>query len=239
MTEDKQNKNDSSQDNNHRLSPANIIEQNETRLLIWGLLNIYPELSFSELARKLGKSKSTLFPHLQKLIDVGLVQIAKEKKVRGSIPAKYYSLVPEALEKTVFTTIDSSEGIDEEVSQLIINKGKATIDYSKRILEMGLRFWDTLENLDDSEKVIEILNNLPTKKYEDVIKHGKFMHTRFFLTEDQYRKWVELYFDLAIKFDLEISKEYAENPNVDRPYYFFAFILPIKLYIETLGSKIK
>ena len=167
MTENKQTKNESSQDNNHRLSPASIIEQNETRLLIWGLLNTYPELSFSELARKLGKSKSTLFPHLKKLIDVGLVQIAKEEKVRGSIPAKYYSLVPDALEKTVFTSIDSSKGIDKEVSQLMINSGKSTINYSKRMMEMGIRFWETLEEMEDSEKLIEILENLPTKKYSE------------------------------------------------------------------------
>ncbi|MFW9781638.1 MAG: ArsR family transcriptional regulator, partial [Candidatus Heimdallarchaeota archaeon] len=45
------------------------------RLQIWGLLNVYPELSFTELAKKLGKSKSTIHPHLQKLIELGIIEI--------------------------------------------------------------------------------------------------------------------------------------------------------------------
>jgi predicted transcriptional regulator len=137
-----------SKNNSQNISTANVIEQNEIRLLIWGLLNIYPELSFTELAQKLGKSKSTLFPHIQELIDAGLMQISKEKKVRGSIPAKYYSIVPDALEKIVFTAIDTSGGINEEVSQQLINAGKSKINYSKMILEMGVKFWKAVEDLD-------------------------------------------------------------------------------------------
>ena len=97
MTVNKKNSEKSSQNNDDNLLPENVLEQNEIRLLIWGLLNIYNELSFTEIAQKLGKSKSTIHPHLHKLIDVGLVKVSKQKKVRGSIPAKYYSMVPNAM----------------------------------------------------------------------------------------------------------------------------------------------
>jgi predicted transcriptional regulator len=238
MTVNRKNSEKSSQNNDDNLLPENVLEQNEIRLLIWGLLNIYNELSFTEIAQKLGKSKSTIHPHLHKLIDVGLVKVSKQKKVRGSIPAKYYSMVPNAMEKTLFTTLDVSKGINKEMSQNVINASKSKINYSKLILDMSINFWEIIERLDDSEKKVEILKNIPTIKHYNDLKYGRFNHTRFFLTEEQYRRWLELYFDLAIKFDTEISKEYNENPNVDRPYYFFAFILPIKYYIETLGSEI-
>lgn len=203
--------------------------------MIWGLLNIYPELSFTELSEKLGKSKSTLSPHLHELIETGLVQVSREEKVRGSIPAKYYSIVKDALEKIVFLRIDTSKGINKKNSEKIINNGRAKINYSKRILETGVKFWDTIDSTDDSLEVVEILKNLPSIRNSD-IKNGEFNHTRFFLTEAQYRRWQELYFDLAIKFDIEISKEHNNNPNIEKPYYFFAFVLPIKFYIETINK---
>lgn len=224
-------------DMNQKISLVNVIEENEIRLLIWGLLNIYSELSFTDIAQKLGKSKSTLFPHIKELIDKGLIQVSKERKVRGSIPAKYYSIVADALEKIVLKEIDFSKGINEEITRNIMNASKSKLNYSKNILEIGINFWETLEKLESTSRIREILENLPTVKLADEIKYGRFNHTRFFLTEHQYRRWLELYFDLAIKFDLEISKEHAKNPNVDRPYYFFAFILPIKYYIESLGAE--
>ena len=48
---------------------------NDIRYRIYGLLSVYPELSFTELAKKLEKSKSTLHPHLQKLIELGIIEI--------------------------------------------------------------------------------------------------------------------------------------------------------------------
>ncbi|KON28818.1 hypothetical protein AC481_00160 [miscellaneous Crenarchaeota group archaeon SMTZ-80] len=226
------------QNNNHKRSLVYVIEESEIRLVIWGLLNIYSELSFTEIAQKLGKSKSTLFPHIKELIDAGLIQVSKEKKVRGSILAKYYSIAPDALEKVILKEVDFSKGINEKISRNIMNASKSKLNYSKNILEIGIKFWETLEKLESSSRSREIIENLPTIKSADEIKYGRFNHTRFFLTEDQYRRWLELYFDLAIKFDLEISKEHAKNPNEDRPYYFFAFILPIKYYIESLGTEI-
>ncbi|MFX1242175.1 MAG: ArsR family transcriptional regulator, partial [Promethearchaeota archaeon] len=66
--------------------------QNDTRFQMWGLLSMYPELSFSEICKKLEKSKSTVHHHLQKLIEIGLIEVKREEKVRGSIPAKIYAL---------------------------------------------------------------------------------------------------------------------------------------------------
>ncbi len=71
------------------------------RLRIWGLLNVYPELSFTELAKKLGKSKSTIHPHLQKLIELGIVGISRKEHIRANIEAHYYSLTTDADEITL------------------------------------------------------------------------------------------------------------------------------------------
>jgi len=191
---------------------------------IRGLLTIYNELSFTELCAKIGKSKSTVHPHLQLLMEHKIVQEVREQKVRGSIPAKYYSLTPNAHELLEFAGVDISNGIDQKLANALIKSGKNFNKYHQSLLEMHINFFNKLAKIDDSAKILDEMEYY-TEGYTG---------TTFYLTEDQLKRWRKLYFDLSIDFYKQIIKENKENPTTEKPYYFFAKILPLKKLFEEI-----
>ena len=205
-----------------RVSIGKLIEKSEIRMKIRGLLTIYNELSLTELCAKIGRSKSTVHPHLQLLIEYNIVQVTREKKVRGNIPAKYYSLTPNAHELLEFAGVDISGGIDEQLADSIIKSGKNFNKYHKTLLEMHIKFFNKLAKSGDAAKILREM-----KYYTE-----GYTGTTFYLTEDQLKRWRKLYFDLSIDFYKQVIKENKENPNTEKPYYFFAKILPLKKIYE-------
>ena len=112
--------------NNSKADESSVAEllDSEIRFQIFSLLSMYPELSFTELSKKLNKSKSTLHPHLKKLIeDLDLIEISKKVR-RGGNPAQYYSLKPGYEDKTRQLDTDLSQGIDKQLSEIIIRRSK-------------------------------------------------------------------------------------------------------------------
>lgn len=207
-----------------RVSIGKIVEKSDIRMQIRGFLTIYGELSFTRLCEKIGRSKSTVHPHLKILLQHKVVQEVREQKVRGSIPAKYYSLGPNAYEILEFAGVDTSKGIDRKLADIIIKSGKNFNKYHNTLLDMHIRYFNKLEKIEDDEKIIDEL-----KYYIE-----GYTGTTFYLTEDQLKRWRKQYFDLSIKFYKEMIKENKENPNAEKPYYFFAKILPLKKLFEDL-----
>ena len=96
----------------------------EIRFKIFSLLNMYPELNFTELSEKLNKSKSTIHPHIQKLIDVELIHVSREEQVRGKFSRKYYSLVPDIFEKTrKLDIVTTPDDLTRELAEKMILNG--------------------------------------------------------------------------------------------------------------------
>ncbi|MFX0117588.1 MAG: winged helix-turn-helix domain-containing protein, partial [Candidatus Hodarchaeota archaeon] len=58
------------------------ILESKIRYRILLLLFAYGELSLTDLSNRLNKSKPALYHHLQKMIDLGLVEVSREKQVR-------------------------------------------------------------------------------------------------------------------------------------------------------------
>ena len=207
-----------------RVTVGAIVEKNEIRMRIRGLLTIYKELSFTELCDKIGKSKSTVHPHLQVLLKHNVVQEVREQKVRGNIPAKYYSLGSDVYEILEFATVDMSKGIDERIADVIIKTGKHFNKYHKSLLEMWIKFFNKMGR---SENAVKIFNEMPyyTEGYGG---------TTMYLTADQLKRWRKLYFDLEIDFNKQIIKENKDNPSIEKPYYFYAQVLPLKKLFEEI-----
>jgi hypothetical protein len=216
------NKKEEEQDLDPRVSIGKLIEKSDIRMQIRGLLTIYGELSFTRLCEKIGRSKSTVHPHLHLLLKHDVVQEVREQKVRGSIPAKYYSLGPNAYELLEFAGVDLSDGIDEKLAEVIIKSGKNFNKYHKTLLDMHIKYFNKLEKIEDLDKISNELHYY-TEGYTG---------TTFYLTENQLKRWRKQYFDLSIKFYKELIKENKENPTVEKPYYFFAKILPLKKMFE-------
>ncbi|MFX1327524.1 MAG: winged helix-turn-helix domain-containing protein [Promethearchaeota archaeon] len=206
------------------------------RLRIWGLLNVYPELSFTELAKKLRKSKSTIHPHLQKLIELGIVEISKREHIRANIEAHYYSLTPDANEITSIAAYDLSQGYDKEVVQKSAKAGKSKIIYQRRLLDSYIKFLAYLAET-DSDDIVEIRKKIYKTVDYTKIDFSHFFGGSFFLTEDQWVRWQKQIIKLALELQNECIKEQKENPKREKYIYWFHWGIPVKILFEELDLK--
>ncbi|MFW9823178.1 MAG: ArsR family transcriptional regulator [Candidatus Thorarchaeota archaeon] len=231
---DKQNK------NSHEIDPVKMY-QNDTRFQIWGLLSMYQELSFSDLCRKLNKSKSTVHHHLQKLIEIGIVEVIREEKVRGSIKAKFYALRNSTDNYNVFTcgignkpcpslitgeitgTIEDllQQGINKVLSEKIIEGEKVIETYNKNIHESRFRFYQNLSSLDDAHEIVK-----------DILEKKKSFNSIIFLSESQYQVLRVLFEDLIIKLYKIIEENQREKPESLKPFVFLASAMNLKEILE-------
>jgi len=208
----------------------------DIRYRIWGLLSVYPELSFTKLAKKLGKSKSTIHPHLQELIKLGIVEISKKAHVRANIEAHYYSLTPEANEKLFIAGYDFSHGFDKELVKKIAKSNKSLAMYNRKILDKYIKFCEYVEET-DSEDIVDICKLIykTTNFTKQDISH-LYMGNNF-LTDDQWKRWQKLFCNLVIEFEEQCIKEQKENPNQEKYIYFFHMGIPVKILFEEMNLK--
>ncbi|MFW9948161.1 MAG: winged helix-turn-helix domain-containing protein [Candidatus Odinarchaeota archaeon] len=206
------------------------------RFRIWGLLNVYPELSFTELAKKLGKSKSTIHPHLQKLIEFGIVEISKREHIRANIEAHYYSLTPNADEITSIPAYDLSQGYNKEYVQKISKSGKSLIIYHRKLLDNYIKFLAYLAET-DSDDIVEIRKKIYKTVDYTKLDISHFFGGLFFFTENQWKRWQKLLFKSAIEFEEQCIKEQKENPNQEKYIYWFHMGIPVKILFEELDLK--
>ncbi|MFW9827718.1 MAG: winged helix-turn-helix domain-containing protein [Candidatus Thorarchaeota archaeon] len=203
------------------------------KLRIWGLLKVYPELSFTELAKKLGKSKSTIHPHLQKLIELGIVEISKREHIKANIQAHYYSLTPDVDEITRIIANDLSQGYNKEYVQKTAKSGKSLVIYHRRLLDNYIKFLTYLAET-DSDDIVEIRKKI--YKTVDYTKHdiSHFFGGFFFFTENQWKKWQKKLFKELMEFEEQCIKEQKENPNQEKFIYWFHMGIPVKILFEEL-----
>ena len=209
---------------------------NDIRYRIWGLLNAYPELSFTELSKKLGKSKSTIHPHLQEMIKLGIVEISKKKHVRANIEAHYYSLTPNAEDVLSLAGFDFSQGYNKELVKKIAISNKSLAIYNKKILDRYIKFLEFIEET-DSDDIVEIYKEIykTVNRTKNDISHT-FMG-EFFLTEDQWKRWQKISYKLVMEFEAECVKEQKEKPDQEKYIYWFHMGIPMKILFEEMESK--
>lgn len=199
--------------------------KNELRFRIWGLLSMNSELSFSELCKKLSKAKSTVHPHLQKLMNEGIVEVVREEKVRGNIKAKIYSLKKKnKVSRSIFTGVkdlDLFENINPTNVNSIISNAKSFEVHNRNFTNMKLRFYESLEDSDDASNVL------------NKIKEGEesFNYTTF-LTEPQYREFINIFDDLVKKMNKIIEDCEQKGETVEKPYFINASAINMQRIIE-------
>jgi DNA-binding transcriptional ArsR family regulator len=203
---------------NSKEEPIIEILRSEIRFRIFVLLNLYPELSYTEISQKLGKSKSTIHPHLEKLIKLELIEVSREEKIRGNIPAKFYSLKKGYLEKLAFISEESSElPIDE--STLIFFK--TMTNFLIKTMEMYYKFVEKMASEGDlSMGLKEMREN----------KEG--FSSMYFFSKERYMKAHDYYHEFNEKLnELEFEEE---GLKIERPFFLFTVALPMKKIIETI-----
>jgi len=149
MNEEKSVHDQKTQDKDPRIT-IEILED-EIRFKILMLLQMYGDLSLSELTEKIGKSKSTLHRHLQKLLEMDLVEESKEIQVRGNIPAKYYKIPGLLFEKLPNINMQSIAKMNEQeqrkffTSKDTIEMLKTVAIFAKKSLDMFTEFLDGID----------------------------------------------------------------------------------------------
>lgn len=209
------------------VKPAYELMEHELRFRIFTLLSIYPELSFSQISKKLGKSKSTLHPHLEKLMEIELIHISRKEKVRGKFERFYYSLKPGYEEKTQSIDREIPDDINEEFEKLVLNDAKTWITSLKNILDAYIQFFETLPSRENySERI---------KKY--VGEEAKLNETApfssiSFLTEKDYKTARKLFFNTIIK-EMEEFQDKSSGKIAEKPYCIITLGIPIKEVLES------
>ncbi|NVM19388.1 MAG: winged helix-turn-helix transcriptional regulator [Candidatus Lokiarchaeota archaeon] len=203
------------------------------RFRIWGLLNVYPELSFTELAKKLGKSKSTIHPHLQKLVELGIVEISKREHVRANIEAHYYSLTPDAEEIISVGAYDLSHGFDKELVQKMAKSTKSIAIYNRKVLDKYIKFCEYVEET-DSDDIVEISKEIYKTVNLTKLDTSHVFMGEFFLTENQWKRWQKLFYKFTMEFEEQWIKEQKENPNQEKYIYWFHMGIPVKILFEEI-----
>jgi len=204
--------------NNSKEESVIEILRSEIRFRIFVLLNLYPELSFSEISQKLKKSKSTIHPHLEKLIKLELIEVSREEKVRGNIPAKFYSLKKGYLEKLA--------GIDEESSELTVDESNLAFfrtwtNFMIKTLEMYYEFFEKKASEGDVSKILE-----------EMRKNKEGFSSMYFFSKEQYMKARDYYHEYQEKLN-ELEAE-ENGLKKEKPFYIFTIAIPLKRVIETL-----
>ncbi len=213
---------ESQNNNTNGMSLTKIISMNPIRGHIIALLIMYQELSYTELSKKMGRSKSTIHPHLKKLEEIGVIRVSREEP-RGGTPAKYYVYNRESGRETVTGRIDKSHGIDKKTAEKLIITNKTKMIELKGIIETYIKFWELIEkNLDKAPKILE---KMPTIMAD-------YADTRFFLTREEYELWYKKYFDLSVEFGAFLAEETAKGSWKEKPFFFFATFLPLKQIYE-------
>lgn len=203
---------------------------------IWGLLKVYPELSFTELANKLGKAKSTIHPHLQKLIELGIVEISKKEHIRANIEAHYYSLTPNSDEITSIPGCDLSHGLDKELVKKMAKSLKSIAFYNRKILDKYIKFFEYIEET-DSDDIIKIWKETYKTKNFTEQDIPQFFMGEYFLTEDQWMRLQKQFVKFGMEFEEQIIKEQKDNPNQEKYIYWFQMGIPVKILFEELDLK--
>ncbi|TFG01859.1 MAG: ArsR family transcriptional regulator [Promethearchaeota archaeon] len=220
-------KNSSSEQKNELLNAFNFVDLVISDLKMKILLNllIAEELSLTQITNKLDKSKPTIHRHLKKLIKNKVVEVSKEKKVRGSIKAKYYKLADDfqasinPYRRSILSKIHDFDTEDIDIEEVV-----KLIRFYILIILKPLKTLNQI--LDSNEK-----DGFGRKyRINTLIKNLEPSLEVMFFSEKQHEEILELLNSFYSRLK-EIIKDDDEN-NTEKPYYLSFFTLKLKELLE-------
>ena len=216
---------------------------------LWGLFSMYPQLSLSELAIKLGKSKSTIHPYIQDYLQREIIEVKEEKQVRGNIKAKIYGF-KKGYNDRIFSCekdeiCNQKEELDKEFGNHLLKENIMKTKFHIKTLETQLAFFEKLLNSGingPDERAIEILKKIyelnpdrsPDKPY--LFKKKDVYNIIAYNSKKSHEIMNKMIFELLRKFNEATDEEEKEFPDIEKPYHFLAFGMPLKMMMEYLKS---
>lgn len=209
----------SDQSNANRNYTILKILQDSLSFELFIILLCYNELSLGDLTQKIQRSKSTVFRHVQKLLEAGFIYESREEKVRGDKLAKYYrpkwdNFSPKmAITPDLMRKLSNSQLID--LYHEITHSTNATIQFIKSLLDELQRYLETKPN-----------SQIPKYIFTPDISLSMNL-----FSESLFQKWQDGYRKFVMDFFQQNQAELV-NPNVQRPYCLVSGILPIKRILD-------
>ncbi len=213
-----------------RIDPKrHLIEvfKNKLSLRILILLKIFNELSMTNIAHHMGKSKATISRRTRELIRIDLIDsYSKDDEPQaGNIKRKYYKLSKNFKVLLEKKDLDLKDIINNKNWEpLLENLSKYSYYYKKiKFISNSLNnFIETTENLlltsvaMEKLPIIETINLLMEKLKNNVMQFR-------FLTEEQYKEVQKLNIEYHSKLDKIIEKDVTS----EKPYLYINMLLPI------------
>jgi DNA-binding transcriptional ArsR family regulator len=221
------------------IPPMNKIFQNDLRFQMWGLFSMFPELTLSDLSDLLGKSKSTIHPHLKLLEKMEIIEMVRREKVRGSIKSKIYSLkkgYDEKISKAAKNCKQKTH-MDKEYAKQIAEGHLASARIRKKNIETEIEFWEKVlaSGLNGpDEKAVKMLSEMIPVGEDAEEREPEFTHSFGYLDKDTfhaYRSKTSQVIRETSKLSHEAEKN---NPTLEKPYFIYTQGLPMKKIIQYL-----
>ena len=211
------------------------IYESKIKIRILNLLQVYQELSLTDLSAKMGKSKSTISKHIKEMQEIviegeSIIKV-REEQHRGSIMQKFFSMsnTPLFFGKTYDDIINFTS--EEMYKYLHINE-----------YIINLRFFSLLKEINDQtiEYISEFYNTLVSDELDDDFKENVYKYNTCiprisYYTKEEYEEYREKF----IEFDEDFLKEIQERRNKDpksvlipREYLVSHTLLPIKRILD-------
>ena len=200
----------------------------EVRSRMMLLLNIYGELSLSELTEKLNKSKPTISRHAKILKDLGFIKF-EEGDTHGNIIQHKYSLNRNKLKSIDGRALQKIEDT-QEFYEATIKKISSFTGFYKNLR------WISDAAISYLEKMAkEVQKNATDRLMMNLINFDNLGElSYFYLTKKQLKDL----FDLRERFDKEFLEILRQSDDSEpKPYLFQRIIMPIEHLIQTSQKK--
>ncbi len=211
----------------HRIKVLELIN-NPTRFRLTFLLLIFRKLSLSKLNFLLGRNKSTISHHLKKFDDLGLIKTTR-KKVRGSIKAKIYELIPDFFKMIMLNFEDLKtfrQKITKEFLHYAIQKDREVFEMIKIIFENARLFYKGIDDINANPE-----DNFIREAYDFYLKNH-INYDIWFLTENGQKSYEKLIKKFKAQIEEIIIQDNMCDNDITRPYLILHAFFPIKEITE-------
>jgi len=211
------------------------IYESKIKIRILNVIQVYQELSLTDLSLKMGKSKSTISKHIKEMqeikIDGESIIRVRQQKHRGSIEQKFFSMgnTPLFFGKTYDDIINFTP--EEMYRYLHINE-----------YIINLRFFTLLKEINDQtiDYITEFYNNLSPNELDDdfkekIYKFNTCIPRISYFTKEEYEEYREKFIKFDEGFLKEIEDRRKNDPKsvlIPREYLVSHTLLPMKRILD-------
>jgi len=191
-----------------------------TRLRIILALLIFRKLSLTELSTLLGRVKSTLTHHINKLENLDIIKSTR-KEARGSIDAKIYELIPGFLERLNLASDETTSDVFSDImlSDLLFFK------VIKLLYEQAIVYYDAVLKQKKAK-------SLEFKDFRRDHFKSPINYKYWFLSHDANVKYENLISEFDERLKKIISEDSLKNPEAIRPFLVLHTFFPLEQIIE-------